>query len=73
MDKYLVRDKGYEIINQSSGKAFATDDGRTWVNLDYAGVVALQKVWADSLVAMQKMGEAYLAFKQKEEKKDAKS
>lgn len=64
----MVRDKGYEIVNQTTGEAFSTDEGRTWVNLGYEGVVAMQKIWVDSILALQKLGEASIALKAKKEK-----
>lgn len=67
-DKYIIRDKGYEIVNQTTGEYMATDEGRTWVNVGYEGVVALQKIWVDSIHAQQKLGEASIALKKKEGK-----
>lgn len=68
MDRYIVRDKGFEIVNQTTGEAFAVDEGRSWANLGYEGVVAMQKIWVDSIVALQSLGEANLANKAKKGK-----
>lgn len=55
-DKYLVVDRGYDLLNQTTGELVAQDQGRTWANLSYDGMVALEQIHAGVAQALANLG-----------------
>ena len=63
-DAYLVVDKGYQVIDMKTGELFADVGPTTWVNVGQAGVVAMERIWADGGNKLVDLGEAQVAAKE---------
>lgn len=65
-ERYMVVDRGYDVINMTTGELVAQDQGRVWSGLAYDGVVALEQIHAQTGQALAQLGvEAAKVKKQK--------
>lgn len=62
-DRYLVQDKGYQVIDMLTGELFTDIGPATWVNVPQEGVVAMEQIWAAGQQSLADLGASGLEQK----------